>query len=173
VSQSTRESRSFDSKKRRISHGSLMSTRRRPKRIASIDQEPGPSIATATLIERRRMAGSGAILPTSNSHDSDITAIRQFIGVQSPISISSPAPIPTLAGVIASQRAPCTSLAVPWLSNIPLAARRRISRPLPGQPFGNMEKRRCTQIVLQCRLSSQSQIGNTNKSHLAATLSGI
>jgi hypothetical protein len=125
-----------------------MSRRRRPKRTASIDQDPGPSIATATLIERRRIAGWGAVPPASNSHDSAMTANRHPTGVQSPISTRSPAAIPTLAGVIASHRAPGTNLAAPCMSKKPLATRRSTSRPPPGQLFGKMEKRRCTQNSL-------------------------
>jgi hypothetical protein len=95
-------------------------------------------------MERTRIPAWGAMTPTSSIHDSDIAAIRLPKGVQSPIRMSSPAAMPKIAGVMVPFRGPGTRHVAPCASSEPPIAKRRTSRPQPGQPFGNMEKRRCT-----------------------------
>jgi hypothetical protein len=150
-----------------------MFSRRRPKRIASIDQEPGPSMATAALMAIRSIAGWGATLPANNSQDSAATAKRQLTGVKKPISMRNPAAIPMPAVAIAAQRASGIDLATPCVSNKLPAAMRKVSRPQPGQPFGKMEKRRCTKkMACRGRLCRKTGRGNTHKSAIFPTRFG-
>jgi hypothetical protein len=150
-----------------------MSIRWRPKRSASIDHAPGPSIARPTLIERRRIAVCGKVPLRSNVQDCDMTTNTLPTGVQRPISMSSPAAIPTIAGAMASWCGPDASHALQFASKMPPAASRRTSRPLPGQPSGKIENRRCTQWSRSASLCWLALTVNTNQSNLAATLSGV
>jgi len=99
----------------------------------------------APLIEIRRIAGWVSTLLANNRHDSATTAKRQLMGVQRPISMRNPAAIPMPAVAMAAARGSGKDLATPCASNKVPAAMRKISRPRPGQPFGKMEKSRCTE----------------------------
>jgi hypothetical protein len=65
------------------------------------------------------------------------------MGVHKPASRSIPAPIATDCLTIASGRGVPISSAIPsWMRRNPATTLRR-SSPLPGQPLGNMENKRC------------------------------
>ena len=114
----------------------------RPNRCASRDQAPGPIIASDAPDVANRMGIPPP--PQEIATQSSRTAIdAPQIGVHKPRSRKIAAPAPIRCGSI---KANCgASLRCPNAKhNRNVAVTRRCRRrPLPGQLFGNVEKRRC------------------------------
>jgi hypothetical protein len=112
----------------------------RPNRRASMDHAPGPIIASAAPDAANRMEIPPLPAPEQAIHTSSTAINVPQTGVHKPRSSSIPAPVPIRCGTDkdASLRRPNPK----QNRNAAVIARCRRS-PLPGQPFGNAEKRRC------------------------------
>lgn len=112
----------------------------RPKRRASIDHAPGPIIASV-----RPNAASIMEMPAPSTqenaiHDSTTAINAPQTGVHKPSSSNAPALAPMRCGTDEDVPPICQKLK----PNRNAAVTTRCSRrPMPGQPFGNTEKRRC------------------------------
>ena len=114
-----------------------------PNSLASIDQKPGPSMTRAAPKTARTIGPRKWSDVISNVHISATTTSVPAMGVHKPASRSIPAPIATDCLTIASGRGAPISSAIPsWMRRNPATTLRR-SKPLPGQPLGNMENKRC------------------------------
>ena len=122
-----------------------MSIRFRPKILASIDRTPGPSIArtapnVANSAQLRRLPALAKM-----DHNSTITTNTPAMGVHKPTRRSIPAAVSIKGRMISGHWVPPSSSVTPSLTRRVPETNRRISRPLPGHPFGNIEKSRCTE----------------------------
>src|SRR5208283_2210697 len=130
------------------------STRFHPKRRASIDHRPGPSIARATL----------TVPSNSQSHLSP-DSVRIFqasmtaaevptMGVHSPGIRRSPHPARNTDDIVSVMGGSLHSLALASTRSVEPATMRMRSKPVPGQPPANVEyNRRNTQPFLRTRMS--------------------
>jgi hypothetical protein len=127
-------------------HSSFMSSRRRPNKTESIDQQPGPSMAIAAQTQMSRTPSFGSWLVLKINSASSSAARIPATGVHSPMSRSPPG----IAEVSASKprlRDPEGAIsAIPFVSKYPPDAIRSTNRPAPGHPFGKIENRRCKEV---------------------------
>jgi hypothetical protein len=122
-----------------------MSIRFRPKIRASIDRSPGPSIArTAPNVANSAQLRRLPVL-VDMDHNSTITTNTPAMGVHKPTRRSIPAAVSSKGRMITSHWVYASSSVTPSLIRRVPDTNRRISRPLPGHPFGNIEKSRCTE----------------------------
>ena len=127
----------------------------RPNRRASIDHAPGPVIANVAADVARRM--EIPLVEENAIHASTIAIRVPLIGVHKPKSIKIAGHAATTCGMT---KANCgVSLRRPNAhQNRNVAVIRRCTRrPLPGQPFGNIEKRRCKDLSSLRRLTGRQQ----------------
>lgn len=129
-------------------HFSVTSSRRLPKSRESTDQHPGPSIVMPMLTAMSRIAVCGRSLPIIAHHVSANAATMPASGVHNPTRSSPPAAIPRRPGTKASGCRLTSRSGTPFTSSRPPAEKRNSSNPLPGQPLGKMEKRRCRVFTL-------------------------
>src|SRR5690349_15897591 len=145
-----------------------MSIRFRPKSCASRDQTPGPSIAsaaptTASTMQVRRLSALERAV-----HSSTTATKTPAIGVKTPIRRRPPPAVARDCRII-----PCHSGAISisvtpsWVRRIP-TPNRSSRRPLPGQPFGNMENSRCREDLNEKVRESAAQ-SNPQKPGLGYT----
>jgi hypothetical protein len=139
----------------------------RPNRCASMDHAPGPNIASVAPNAANRMGIPPPPAQEKAIHTSTTVINVPQIGVHKPKSKSIPAPAPTTcrkakANCGASLRCPNPK----QNRNVAVTARCR-RRPLPGQLFGNAEKRRCKSTpfsVFSLRYWQQAQNAQTEVS---------
>jgi hypothetical protein len=124
---------------------SRISIRFRPKRRASIDRTPGPSMARAAPKVASATPSRRSPVLDNMDHNSTITTSTPVIGVHNPRRKSSPAAVSRNSLMISGQGGPCSSPVTPSLIKRMPETSRRSRRPLPGHPFGNIEKSRCTE----------------------------
>jgi len=131
-------------------HSSFMSSRRRPNKTESIDQQPGPSMAIATQSQMSRTPSFGSWLVIKIINASSSAARIPATGVHNPMSRSAPGIVEVSASA-PKLRAPEAAIAViPFVSRYPPDAIRSRSRPAPGHPFGKIENRRCKELSSFC-----------------------
>ena len=131
-------------------HSSFTSSRRRPNKTESIDQQPGPSIAIAAQTQMNRIPSFGGSMVIKVINTSSTAARVPATGVHSPISRSPPG-IVEMSASEPKLRVPGTAIAViPFVSKYPPDAIRSTSRPAPGHPFGKIENRRCKEVSPFC-----------------------
>jgi hypothetical protein len=124
-----------------------MSRRRRPNRTESIDHQPGPSIAIAPQMQTSSIPSFGSSELLRIIRISRSTAKIPATGVQSPMS-SSPPEITIVSGSSPASRNPSVmDTARPAEARYPPEATRNRRRPAPGHPFGNIENRRCKDMI--------------------------
>ena len=122
-----------------------MSIRFRPKRRASIDRTPGPSIARAAPnVANATQLRKSSVLDNA-VHNSISTTNTPAMGVHKPTRRSIPAEVSSRGRMITGHWVPPSSSVTPSLIKRMPENNRRRSRPLPGHPFGNIEKSRCTE----------------------------
>ena len=120
-----------------------MEIRFRPKRCASIDQAPGPSIARLAAIEAaitEAHHSSTRELAIQSSTSADTTPA---MGVQSPTIKKTPRPAARSGIACCSKRADVRDALRASCIRKAKRARRNTRRPFPGQPLVNVENRRC------------------------------
>src|SRR5579871_4506832 len=120
-----------------------MRIRLRPKRRASTDQAPGPSMARAAPSAASTTCMEAPLKEKSRRHSSERAMSAPATGVQSPTIKSAEQTAAsncriTLDGAV-SGKGPAPNCA----SGTAMIARRN-TNPVPGQPSGNVEKSRCT-----------------------------
>ena len=129
-------------------HSSLTSSRRRPNKTESIDQQPGPSmaIATQTHMSRIPFLGSSRVIKIINASSS--AARIPATGVHSPMSRSPPGIVEVSASKPGLRNPEVAIAVIPFVSKYSPDAIRSTSRPAPGHPFGKIENRRCKEVSL-------------------------
>lgn len=142
---STRVQRPRDAATQKLRLRSRRSIRFLPKRRASTDRTPGPSIAKAAPMAANITQLRTCPVFDTIDHASRITTKAPAMGVHRPATKSIPAAVSKKERTIPSQWGPCSSAAIPSLIKRMPETRRRSRRPLPGQPSGNIEKSRCTE----------------------------
>jgi len=123
------------------------STRFHPKRRASTDHKPGPSIATAapTVPSKRETHWSpvAVIICQVSTKAINVPAI----GVHNPGMSSRPNPANNTEVMIILRGGSRHSVELARTTSVEPATRRRRSKPVPGQPPANVEyKRRTTYL---------------------------
>ena len=114
-----------------------------PKRRASIDRAPGPRNARAIPSVASKIVPRGWSVPVRAIQSSLGATIAPAIGVHKPTSRKIPAMAAiTCSGSDSRCGHPINAPMPSWIKISPTTTRSRRS-PLPGQPLGNMEKRRC------------------------------
>jgi hypothetical protein len=114
-----------------------------PKRRASTDQAPGPSIASPAPNMANSIWLQGSPERQKAPHNPIIAAAPPAMGVHKPAHRNSPA-----AASISSLRKCCwsgdsTDLMTPSWSKVIPAPSRRQRRPIAGQPLAKVENKRC------------------------------
>lgn len=121
-----------------------------------MEQAPGPIIANVVPRVAKTMGIEGLPPPAKTIHSSLAAMTAPATGVHKPTRSSIPAPAAIICGTIDAK----------WLSpRCPATQQRRTvadnnrwsRRPRPGQPFGNVENKRCNRASL--RHSQQTQNG--------------
>ena len=112
---------------------SRMSIRLQPKSLASMDHPPGPTSARARPRVPVRMETHGSPGREMTFQNSRIATRDPETGVHSPTSRRIPAPAATMSGM-----APVN----PRATRAAAVTIRSRSRPRPGGPWANVEKRR-------------------------------
>jgi len=114
-----------------------------PKRCASTDQAPGPSIASAAPNIANRNSLQGSPVPENVRHNPIIAVATPAMGVHKPADRSSPTTDSTTSLSRCCLWADATHPATPsWHKPIPALSRRQ-RRPMPGQPLAKVENNRC------------------------------
>ena len=114
----------------------------RPNSRASMDNAPGPIIANVAPDVAKRM-GIPREAHEKATHTSTTAINVPLIGVHKPTSRKIAAPNPIDCGITtASCGVSIGRVKTAQKRNVAVITRCR-RRPLPGQPFGNVEKRRC------------------------------
>jgi len=122
-----------------------------------MDQAPGPIIARVAPRVARTMDIEGPPPPEKTIHSSLAATTAPTTGVHRPARSSIPAPAAIKCGTIAANCEPSLRCS-PTQRRRTVADNNRWSRrPRPGQPFGNVENRRCKKASL--RHSQQTQNG--------------
>ena len=122
-----------------------MSIRFLPKRRASIDRTPGPSIAnTAPKVISVTQLRTSPVLDAMH-HSSTITTNAPVMGVHKPATKSIPAAISKKDCTMPGRPDTRSSSVTPSLIKKMAATSRRSRRPLPGHPSGKIENSRCTE----------------------------
>ena len=124
---------------------SRRSIRFRPKRRASIDRTPGPSIARAAPNVANAMQMRRSPVLVNIDHNSTITTNTPVTGVHKPTRKSIPAAVSNSGRITPGHWAPPCSSMTPLVIKRVLETTRKSRRPRPGHPFGNIEKSRCTE----------------------------
>jgi hypothetical protein len=122
-----------------------MSIRFLPKRRASIDWTPGPSIASAAPRVANTMQLRTSPVLEAMDHSSTITTKTPVMGVHKPATKSIPAAISRTGRTMPDHCDVRSSSIAPSLIKKKAATNRRSRRPLPGHPVGNIGKSRCTE----------------------------
>ena len=121
---------------------SRMSMRFHPKRRASTDQAPGPSMARAAPRVPKRIKLQGSRGCVKALQVSMIARSTPAMGVHKPASRSIPAAIArTCITAMLVGGALCSSIILRTSNAMP-TTRRMSRRPAPGQPRANVEKSR-------------------------------
>lgn len=124
-------------------HGLLRSSLRLPKSSASIDHAPGPSIAIETPIVNCKRQTRTRSVPAKIMQSSAIEIQTPATGVHRPTTKKTPARAAKVSKRWDSRwGAPITATKASHRRGRPPASL-RTKRPFPGQPFGNIEYRRC------------------------------
>ena len=122
-----------------------MSIRFRPKRRASIDRTPGPSIARAAPnVANATQLRKSPVLDNAD-HNSISTTNTPAMGVHKPTKRKNPEVISREGRIIPGHWEPANSSVPPLLIKRTPETSRRSKRPLPGHPLGNIENSRCTE----------------------------
>ena len=110
-----------------------------------MDRTPGPSIARAApkVASATQLRRSPDL--DNMDHSSTITTKIPVTGVHKPTKRSIPAAVSTNSLMIPADGGPSSSPVTPSLIKRMPETIRRSRRPLPGHPFGNIEKSRCTE----------------------------
>jgi hypothetical protein len=118
-------------------------TRFLPKRRASTDQAPGPSIANPTPSIANSIWLQGSPVPHKAPHSPVIDAIPPAMGVHNPAARNSTAAASTSSFSSCVGWVDSIDPARPsWNKTTPAPSRRQ-RRPTPGQPFAKVENKRC------------------------------
>jgi hypothetical protein len=118
-----------------------------PKSRASMDHAPGPTIAKMAPRTACMMGTHGP--PESEScadkatHTLTTATSPPATGVHRPIRRSMPAPAPMSCRTMIVSGVPARKLTIAEKTIAEQVSTRKSSRPTPGQPFANVEKRRC------------------------------
>jgi hypothetical protein len=127
-------------------HSSFMSSRRRPNKTESIDQQPGPSMAIAAQTQMSRIPSFGFSIVIKIINASSSAARIPATGVHSPMSRSPPGIVEVSASKPGLRDPEAAIAVIPFESKYPPDAIRSTSRPVPGHPFGKIENRRCKEV---------------------------
>jgi hypothetical protein len=131
-------------------HSSFMSSRRRPNKTESIDQQPGPSMAIAAQTQMSRIPSFGCSIVIKIINTSSSAARIPATGVHSPKSRSPPGIVEVSASKPRLRDPEAAMAAIPFVRKYPPDAIRSTSRPAPGHPFGKIENRRCKELSSFC-----------------------
>src|SRR6202789_477275 len=145
-----------------------MSIRFLPKRRASMEVTPGPSMASAAPTTARSTAPRTKGVPEITVQTPRIATITPTTGVHKPTRRKRPAAIATDCRAIRSQRLWPTRLATPSRIKMAAAATRKRSRARPGQPFGNMENSRCKKNTPRRKATESNERGESPKVRVGA-----
>ena len=110
-----------------------------------IDARPRttPRVRASPVRRRESPAGCASTDRWNARHNSAIVISTPATGVHKPTSSSAAAPAVTGCTITGASRGAVSSPAIPcWTGRIAATVRRNTS-PVPGQPSGNVEKRRC------------------------------
>lgn len=102
------------------------------------------------------MAISGSPPLEKAIHDSLAAITAPATGVHKPIRSSTPAPAAIAGGTDDANCELPRKCGTTWQSRTLAVSNRWSRRPLPGQPFGKVENRRCNNSRLRCWPSSQN-----------------
>ena len=114
----------------------------RPNRRASTDHAPGPIIANDAPDVAKRIGIPPQPQENATHTSMTVTSAPQK-GVNKPRSRKIAAPAPIKCGSIKANGGASLRCANPKQNRNVAVTRRSRKRPLPGQLFGNVEKRRC------------------------------
>src|ERR1700677_810053 len=145
-----------------------MSIRFLPKRRASMEVTPGPSMASAAPTTARSTAPRTKGVPEITVQTPRIATITPTTGVHKPTRRKRPAAIATDCRAIRSQRLWPTRWPTPSRIKIAAAATRKRSRARPGQPFGNMENSRCKKNTPRRKATESNERGESPKVRVVA-----
>lgn len=115
----------------------------RPNRRASTDHAPGPIIASATP-NAAKTVGIDELLKWNARRDNSAPAMNKpAMGVQRPTIKSAEQQTASNCRVVENVRVGATGTVMNCKRGIAASARRN-TKPVPGQPSGNVEKSLCT-----------------------------
>lgn len=129
-----------------------------------MDQAPGPIIAKAAPRVAKTMGVEGSLPPEKTIHSSLAAITAPTTGVHRPMSSRIPAPAAIICGAIDAKCEVSLRCSATQQRRTVADNNRWSRRPLPGQPFGNAENRRCTKGSL--RHSQRTQNGQ-KKGHFS------
>jgi hypothetical protein len=129
---------------------SFTSSRRRPNKTESIDQQPGPSMAIAAQTQMSRIPSFGASIVIKVINASSSAPRIPATGVHSPMTRSPPGTVEVSESEPKLRDPEAAIAAIPFVSKYPPDAIRSTSRPAPGHPFGKIENRRCKEVSPFC-----------------------
>jgi hypothetical protein len=114
-----------------------------PNSRASIDQAPGPIIASVPP-RTANTTDNSLPAPASAIHPSMITISAPASGVHKPTKINNPSTAPVICGTMGPPTGTWLCGTTPWNSRrIPVASL-WMKRPNPGHPLANVVNSRCT-----------------------------
>src|SRR5580704_19769283 len=120
-------------------------TRFLPNSRASMDQAPGPSIASAAAIVANRSWVQKWPASENADHNAITESMLPAIGVHNPAQSNSPAaPSIRIRNKLESEANP----PITWRKAAIAAIDRRHNRPTPGQPQAKLEYSRCNRKFL-------------------------
>src|SRR5262245_8476412 len=137
-----------------------------------MDQAPGPIIANEAP-DVANIKGIAALPALETAIHNSMTAIKvPQIGVHKPRRRSTPAPAPITYGKIRAKCKGSLRCPNPEQSRIVAVTTRCRRRPMPGQLFGNVEKRRCKNTPFIFSLGYSQQAQNTQMKVSASSFWG-
>ena len=114
-----------------------------PKSFASTDQAPGPIIARVAPKVAKRIGTHEVSKRAKTIQSSAIATRAPMMGVHNPRARKIPAVAPTILGAVKIRGDCFTSVAIAEEKSATPASNRWTNKALPGQPFANVENKRC------------------------------